>query len=123
MATTAGNIGSLSNLNNNFENDKKKAAATQGAIEKKRASLDIRHRYVIDKFAAYVDEKPANIENSLLLGNKLELINDFFADGGSKKVILFWQKVFLFILSKINFIRKKQLQQREMQFLQNLIHL
>lgn len=93
MATTAGNVGSLTNLNNTFENDKKKAAATQGAIEKKRASLDVRHRYVIDKFATYVDEKPAIIENSLLLGNKLDLVNEFFADGGSRKVILFWQKV------------------------------
>ena len=93
MATTAGIIGSIPNLNNNFENDKKKAAATQGAIEKKRASLDVRHRYIIDKFASYVDEKTTNIENSLLLGNKLDLVNEFFAEGGSRKVILFWQKV------------------------------
>lgn len=93
MATTAANAGSLSNLNNNFENDKKKAAATQGAVEKKRASLDVRHRYLIEKFAAFVDEKPATIENSLLLGAKLDLVNDFFVDGGSRKVIMFWQKV------------------------------
>lgn len=93
MATTAGNLGSVSNLNSTFENDKKKAAATQGAIEKKRASLDVRHRYLIDKFAAYIDEKPAVIENSLLLGSKLDLVNEFFADNGSRKVIFFWQKV------------------------------
>jgi dynein heavy chain len=90
MATTAG---SVSNLNATFENDKKKAAATQGAIEKKRASLDIRHRYLIDKFAAFVEEKPINIENSLLLGSKLDLVSDFFVDGGAKKVLFFWQKV------------------------------
>jgi dynein heavy chain len=92
MATAAGNAGSLSNLNN-FESDKKKAVANQTAIEKKRASLDVRHRYLLEKFAVFVDEKPATLENSLLLGNKLDLVNDFFAEGGSKKVLFFWQKV------------------------------
>jgi dynein heavy chain len=96
MATTAATMGSLSNLNNAFENDKKKAAANVGAVEKKRALLDVRHRYLIEKFAAFVDEKPIAIENSLLLGQKLDLVNDFLAEGGSRKVLFFWQKVAAF---------------------------
>lgn len=91
MATTAGNAGSLTNLT--FENDKKKAAANQTAIEKKRASLDTRHRYLLEKFAVFVDEKASLLENSLLLGNKLDLVNDFLAEGGARKVLFFWQKV------------------------------
>jgi dynein heavy chain, axonemal len=97
MATTAATTGSLSSLNNAFENDKKKAAANVGAIEKKRALLDVRHRYLIEKFAAFVDEKPIVIENSLLLGQKLDLVNDFLAEGGSRKVLFFWQKVIKFL--------------------------
>ncbi|KAJ3258377.1 Dynein heavy chain 5, axonemal [Boothiomyces macroporosus] len=91
MASIAANAGSAQNLNT-FENDKKKAAATQNAIEKKRASLDIRHRYLLEKFGVFIDEKPSVLENSLLMGNKLDLVNDFFADGGSRKVIFYWQK-------------------------------
>jgi hypothetical protein len=66
------------------------ANKTDPLLEKKRASLDVRHRFLIDKSAEYFDEKPANIENSLLVGNKLDLVNDFFAEGGTKKVIFIW---------------------------------
>ncbi|KAJ3097005.1 Dynein heavy chain 5, axonemal [Phlyctochytrium planicorne] len=91
-------LGSKSNLhrsNNNInfhEGDlKKKGVAGQNQMEKKRASLDARHRFLLEKFSQYVDEKPAGLENSLLLGNKLDVVNDFFAEGGSKKVLFFWQ--------------------------------
>jgi dynein heavy chain len=92
MATIEAKPGSIQNLSN-FENDKKKATAAQNLIEKKRALLDVRHRYLLEKFAQFVDEKPIVLENSLLLGSKLDLLNDFLAEGGSKKVIFFWQKV------------------------------
>jgi dynein heavy chain, axonemal len=91
MASTAANAGSLSNLN--FENDKKKQVANQTVLEKKRASLDVRHRYLLEKFSVFIDEKSQVLENSFLLGNKLEMVNDFFAEGGSKKILFFWQKV------------------------------
>jgi dynein heavy chain len=70
---------------------KKKAAGVVNIVEKKRASLDVRHRYLLEKFAAYIDEKPAALENSLLLGNKLDIVNEFFAEGGTRKVLFFWQ--------------------------------
>jgi hypothetical protein len=60
-------------------------------LEKKRSSLDARHRYLIDKAAEVFEEKPATIENALLAGNKLDQVNDFFAEGGAKKVIFVWQ--------------------------------
>jgi hypothetical protein len=89
MATLP-NQGSVSNL---FEIDKKKNVAQQTVIEKKRALLDTRHKYLLEKFSVFVDEKASVLENSFLLGNKLELVNDFFAENGSKKILFFWQKV------------------------------
>lgn len=108
MATTAKNTSNTdihkSNTNiaglnaaQHESDNKKKAAAAQSSLEKKRASLDARHRYLLEKFSVLVDEKPATLENSLLVGNKIELINDFFADGGSRKVLFFWQKVSPFL--------------------------
>lgn len=92
VRVSAQNIhGSGANLAHENES-KKKAALANSLLEKKRASLDIRHRYLLEKFGQYVDEKPSVLENSLLIGNKLDLVNDFFAEGGSKKVIFFWQK-------------------------------
>ncbi|KAI8811565.1 dynein heavy chain and region D6 of dynein motor-domain-containing protein [Cladochytrium replicatum] len=72
---------------------KKKAAAGLNAVEKKRASLDARHRYLLDKFAGYTEEKSATLENSLLQGTKLDYVNDFFAEGGSRRLMFFWQPV------------------------------
>jgi dynein heavy chain len=90
MASTAANSGSGNNLH---EIDKKKAGINQSNIEKKRASLDARHKYLLEKFGAYVDEKPSVLETSLFIGNRLDLVNDFFAEGGSKKLLFYWQKV------------------------------
>ncbi|KAJ3396765.1 Dynein heavy chain 5, axonemal [Lobulomyces angularis] len=70
---------------------KKKAAGAINAVEKKRASLDARHRYLLEKFSTFVDEKITNLENSLLLGNKLDLVNEFFMENGTKKVLFYWQ--------------------------------
>ncbi|KAJ3166591.1 Dynein heavy chain 5, axonemal [Geranomyces variabilis] len=100
MADTTGTRGSLANLyrsnptlfsHDTAALDPKKRAAAVNAIEKKRASLDVRHKYLLEKFAVLVDEKPSTLENSLLLGNKVDLLNDFFAEGGSKRVLFFWQ--------------------------------
>ena len=71
-------------------------------LEKKRASLDARHRYLIEKAAEVFEEKPITIENALLAGNKLDQVSEFFVEGGVRKVILVWQtssKVFLFLLT------------------------
>ncbi|KAI9206840.1 dynein heavy chain and region D6 of dynein motor-domain-containing protein [Polychytrium aggregatum] len=91
-------LGSRDNLHRSNPNlfheggdSKRKPAAAVNVAEKKRASLDARHRYLLEKFSTYIDEKAATLENSLLIGNKIDVINDFFAEGGSKKVLFFWQ--------------------------------
>lgn len=82
-----------SGVNLAHESEAKKKIAALNAMDKKRASLDVRHRYLLEKFAYYCDEKPAVLETSLLIGNKLEVLNEFFAEGGVRKVLFFWQKV------------------------------
>lgn len=63
-------------------------------LEKRRGLLDARHRYILEKFCTIVpDVKPIEIENSLLLGNKIELLNEFFREGGLKRCFLTWTTV------------------------------
>ncbi|KAJ3055739.1 Dynein heavy chain 5, axonemal [Rhizophlyctis rosea] len=74
-----------------IDTGKKTRAGAVNLVEKKRASLDARHRYLLEKFGAAIDEKPITLENSLLLGTKLDVVNDFFAEGGSRRCLFFWQ--------------------------------
>ncbi|KNE55648.1 hypothetical protein AMAG_01535 [Allomyces macrogynus ATCC 38327] len=77
------------------EQAKKKAAAAAAqanAIEKRRANLDARHRALLDKFAELVGEKSATLEASFLLGTKIEVVNEFFREGGIRRVLFFWKK-------------------------------
>lgn len=67
------------------------AALASANLEKRRAMLEPRHTFLLEKFAAVVDEKVSVLENSLLYGNKLEIIADFFAENGPKKLLFFWQ--------------------------------
>jgi dynein heavy chain len=71
---------------------KKKAGATNALnLEKKRAMIDQKHRYLLDRFAEVIGEKSSELENSLLYGTKIELINEFFTANGLKKILFFWQ--------------------------------
>jgi hypothetical protein len=76
-----------------FDSDPKKKGtnANTSSIEKKRATLDVRHRFLLEKFATVVDAKPADLETSLLLGNKLDYVNSFFQENGLRRVLFFWQ--------------------------------
>ncbi|KAI9150964.1 hypothetical protein H9P43_009579 [Blastocladiella emersonii ATCC 22665] len=90
--------GSSNNLNlggGGEDQAKKKAAAAAAqanALEKRRASLDQRHRALLDKFAEFIGEKAAALENSLLVGTKLDTMNDFFREGGIRRLMLFWRR-------------------------------
>ncbi|KAI9220476.1 dynein heavy chain and region D6 of dynein motor-domain-containing protein [Blastocladiella britannica] len=95
MTTTGMTRQSTSNLAAGEDMAKKRAAqATQLAnqLEKRRAQLDVRHRTLLDKFAEYIGEKPAVLEQSVLYGNKIDVMAEFFREGGIKRVMLFWKK-------------------------------
>jgi dynein heavy chain len=107
LRANAGERGSANNLAIAGGDDqaKRKAAATAAQtnnLEKRRASIDSRHRVLLDKFAELIGEKSLVLENSFLLGNKIEVVNEFFREGGSRRVLFFWKKVplNLFIQSK-----------------------
>ncbi|KAI9141404.1 dynein heavy chain and region D6 of dynein motor-domain-containing protein [Paraphysoderma sedebokerense] len=93
FAPDRGSINNLSLLSDN-EVVKKKAGnlTTQPSIEKRKALLDQRHKYMLEKVSEIVNEKMSVLESSFVTGNKLELVNDFFKDGGPKKILFFWQK-------------------------------
>lgn len=96
MSNAQQGTGSNANLNRGSQFDLRKTTVPQfskvdAQLEKKRASLDVRHKFVIDKAAEIFFEKPMNIENQILTGNKLDVLNDFFNEGGSRKVVLVWQ--------------------------------
>lgn len=64
---------------------------TPAILEKRRAMLDGRHRYLLEKFAAVADAKPQELENLFLLGTKMETCNEFFKENGPRKIFFFWQ--------------------------------
>jgi dynein heavy chain len=66
-------------------------AVTQASLEKRRAIIDPRHRYLLEKFATIADAKPQELENLFLLGSKIEMVNDFFKENGTRKIFFFWQ--------------------------------
>lgn len=89
-------MASTQNLSKGSNPDLKKAANSNlnkadALLEKRRVTLDARHKYLIEKAAEVLGEKALAIENSLLVGSKLELVNEFFQENGSKKVVFFWQ--------------------------------
>lgn len=85
---------SMNDLSKNLTGDdrRKQAAANTASIEKKRASLDARHKYLLQLFANDIGENVANLETSLLYGNKLQAVNDFLsAENDSKRLLFYWQ--------------------------------
>lgn len=65
---------------------------TQALIEKRRATLDVRHKYLLEKFSSVLDVRVQDLETSLCMGTKLDLVNEFFKENGLKHLFFFWQK-------------------------------
>ena len=83
-----------------------KIAGVQQSVDKRKPLLDARHRYLLEKLATIVDPKVADLEASLCVGNKIELLNEFFAENGPNKIFVFWQphKVCIFVICLIGSI-------------------
>jgi dynein heavy chain, axonemal len=88
-------VAALVKSNNNLMASQQQGGDKQ-SMEKKRATLDARHRHLLDRFATFADVKLQDLENLFLVGGKVDLVNEFFKEGGTRKVFFFWQpsKVF-----------------------------
>ncbi|XP_041823849.1 dynein heavy chain 5, axonemal [Melanotaenia boesemani] len=60
--------------------------------EERRAALDSRHKYLINRLADSVTLKEMEVEDALISDEKFSLTDDFFAANGSKKLIFFYQE-------------------------------
>ncbi|XP_078247829.1 dynein axonemal heavy chain 5 isoform X3 [Pogona vitticeps] len=61
--------------------------------EAKRAHLDGRHDYILSILASCVDLEKTEVEDAILEGNQIERIDKFFAAGGFRHVMFYYQDV------------------------------
>jgi hypothetical protein len=84
-------LGSISTMNRSIQ----QISNNYATVAQKKAMLDARHRYLLEKFQTHLqgtsDAKIHDLENSLLYGVKIETMNEFFREGGSKKIFLYYQ--------------------------------
>lgn len=94
LRTSFNNLRSTASLNP-WDSDKKKGlggtASYSSLIEKRRQTLDARHKFIITTVAAVVREREDVLENQLLHGNRLEVLNEFFAEDGTRRLFFLWQ--------------------------------
>ncbi|NXE91397.1 DYH5 protein, partial [Menura novaehollandiae] len=61
--------------------------------EERRAQIDGRHRYLISRLADGIDLSEQQVEETIISDDKFELIEQFFAPSGLKKLLFFSQDV------------------------------
>ncbi|XP_061778474.1 dynein axonemal heavy chain 5-like [Nerophis ophidion] len=73
------------------EERRERAKQAKALKEERRSSLDPRHQYLISRLvdAACLDQQ--EVEDALVSDDKFDLIQDFFAVNGSRKLIFFYQ--------------------------------
>ncbi|KAI9021920.1 dynein heavy chain and region D6 of dynein motor-domain-containing protein [Hyaloraphidium curvatum] len=94
LRTSFQNLRSTASLNP-WDADKKKGlggtSSYSSLLEKRRQTLDSRHRFLLAAFAAVVQEREDVLENQLLHGSRLETMNEFFSEEGPQRLFLLWQ--------------------------------
>ncbi|NXT67564.1 DYH5 protein, partial [Chaetops frenatus] len=61
--------------------------------EERRAQIDGRHRYLISRLADGIDLSEQQVEETIISDDKFQLIEQFFAPSGLKKLLFFYQDV------------------------------
>ncbi|XP_061094941.1 dynein axonemal heavy chain 5 [Conger conger] len=72
---------------------KEMAKQAKAAKDERRSMLDARHKYLIAKLADGVNLGEAEVEEVLISDDKFNLIEEFFAPNGSKRLLFFYQEV------------------------------
>ncbi|XP_023777494.1 dynein heavy chain 5, axonemal-like isoform X1 [Cyanistes caeruleus] len=78
-----------------LSSESRKELAKQAKVtkEERRAQIDGRHRYLISRLADGIDLSEQQVEETIISDDKFELIGQFFAPSGLKKLIFFYQDV------------------------------
>ncbi|XP_062377845.1 dynein axonemal heavy chain 5 [Sardina pilchardus] len=76
-----------------LSNEARKEMAKQAKAlkDERRASMDSRHKYLMSKMADGLSLGEAEVEEALVSDEKFSLIEEFFADHGSKRLLFFYQ--------------------------------
>ncbi|NXB76519.1 DYH5 protein, partial [Donacobius atricapilla] len=75
------------------ESRKELAKQAKAAKEERRAQIDGRHRYLIARLADGIDLNEQQVEDIIISDEKFQLIEQFFAPSGLKKLLFFYQDV------------------------------
>ncbi|XP_053350448.1 dynein axonemal heavy chain 5 [Clarias gariepinus] len=78
-----------------LSNEAKKEMVKQAKAlkEERRATLDIRHKYLIVKLADTISLGEMEVEEALISDDKFSMIEDFFSAHGSKRLLFYYQEV------------------------------
>uniref|UniRef100_A0A8C8LR66 Dynein heavy chain 5, axonemal-like n=1 Tax=Oncorhynchus tshawytscha TaxID=74940 RepID=A0A8C8LR66_ONCTS len=72
---------------------KEMAKQARAAKDERRAMLDARHKYLIVKLVDSVSLGETEVEEAFISDDKFNLIEEFFAPNGSKRLIFFYQDI------------------------------
>ncbi|NXJ92144.1 DYH5 protein, partial [Corythaixoides concolor] len=78
-----------------LSSETRKELAKQAKVTKKerRAQLDERHKYLISRLADGIGLSEQQVEEAIISDDKFQLIEQFFAHSGLKKLLFFYQDV------------------------------
>ncbi|XP_063254244.1 dynein axonemal heavy chain 5-like isoform X2 [Prinia subflava] len=78
-----------------LSSESRKELAKQAKVtkEERRAQLDGRHRYLISRLADGIDLSEQQVEEIIISDDKFQLVEQFFAPTGLKKLLFFYQDV------------------------------
>ncbi|NXJ28119.1 DYH5 protein, partial [Dicrurus megarhynchus] len=75
------------------ESRKELAKQAKATKEERRAQIDGRYRYLISRLADGIDLSEQQVEETIISDDKFQLIEQFFAPSGLKKLLFFYQDV------------------------------
>ncbi|NXW15838.1 DYH5 protein, partial [Circaetus pectoralis] len=76
------------------ETRKELAKQARVAKEERKAQIDERHKYLVSRLADGIGLSEQQVEEAIISDDKFQLIEQFFAPSGLKKLLFFYQDVF-----------------------------
>ncbi|OXB57017.1 hypothetical protein ASZ78_015603 [Callipepla squamata] len=80
-----------SELNEQVSSRKELVKQAKVTKEERRAQIDERHRYLISKLSDGINLSEQQVEEAIISDDKFQLIEQFFAPNGLKKLLFFYQ--------------------------------